>query len=492
MPLRLRGAIVLLGASAGAAALVGWAFAMTGLSTDELPIEVRADAGHELGALLLLMLALLLALGLAAGFLAAERPASPDAKRIAGRVLLGVLAVIPVILLIALASAPGGIDGQVSEGLGRAHEPERGHARQHAGPPHRDLLGARALLGGGVRRAWPLSVDRDRRGRVRDGAQPLQDRAAVRAPRPRLRAADAGGPRLGGARALAAGARALGLGRGPRRRTAAARPRAAVGRRARRHGDAGRDRAGVRRELGRRLDLVRAGQRADGAARGGLGDRAPAAAHAARGRRARVRRARAAARDRSRDGGPLWAPPASEPAPPLADVAGPGAVPVAEAQWRRRAPFPWLPAGAAVLVLALALAAGWAAFQPVRSLHAGDAAIERLERGALDAAVSIAGIAHDRNPLSPEPLWELGYIEQQRGRLANAEEALEEAVRLQPANAETWRRLGRFRLSTLNQPADALAVVPRRVLPRPAQPGVDVGLPRGEPRQRPARGAAAR
>ena len=38
---------------------------------------------------------------------------------------------------------------------------------------------------------------------------------------------------------------------------------------------------------------------------------------------------------------------------------------------------------------------------------------------------SIAQIAHDRNPLSPEPLWELGYIEQQRGRLADAEDALE-------------------------------------------------------------------
>ena len=167
-------------------------------------------------------------------------------------------------------------------------------------------------------------------------------------------------------------------------------------------------------------------------------------------------------------------------------------MPVAEAQWRRRGPFPWLPAGAAVLVLALALAAGWAAFQPVRSLHAGDAAIERLERGALDAAVSIAGIAHDRNPLSPEPLWELGYIEQQRGRLANAEEALEEAVRLQPANAETWRRLGRFRLSTLNQPADALAAFRAAYFLDPRNPTSTSGLPRGEPRERAARGAAAR
>ena len=30
-------------------------------------------------------------------------------------------------------------------------------------------------------------------------------------------------------------------------------------------------------------------------------------------------------------------------------------------------------------------------------------------------------------------------------------------MRIQPANAETWRRLGRFQLSTLNEPADALA-----------------------------------
>jgi hypothetical protein len=161
-----------------------------------------------------------------------------------------------------------------------------------------------------------------------------------------------------------------------------------------------------------------------------------------------------AARARHRDAAPLWAPP--EPEPPVADVAGPGALPVAEADWRRRA-FPWPAMAGAIVVLALAFTAAWAAFQPVRSVHAGDAAIERLQQGGLEAAVDIAHIAHDRNPLSPEPLWELAYIEEQRGRLANAEDALEEAVRIQPASAEAWRRLGRFQLSTLNQPGDALA-----------------------------------
>jgi hypothetical protein len=177
----------------------------------------------------------------------------------------------------------------------------------------------------------------------------------------------------------------------------------------------------------------------------------------------------AAALDRSRAGGPLWAPDAGAPAPPVADVGGPGSVPVADPQWRGRAPFPWLPACAALLVVAFAVAAAWAAFQPVRAVHAGDAAIERLEQGGLDAAVSIARIAHDRNPLSPEPLWELAYIEQQRGRLPNAKQALEEAVRVQPASAEAWRRLGRLQLSALGEPRRCARFVPRGVLPRPAQ-----------------------
>jgi cytochrome c-type biogenesis protein CcmH/NrfG len=155
----------------------------------------------------------------------------------------------------------------------------------------------------------------------------------------------------------------------------------------------------------------------------------------------------APARDRSLERGPLWGPPGEEPSAGFAD-------PVAEP--RRRRPLPWVPAGAAALVLALALTAGWAAFQPVRSVHAGDAAIERLEQGAPEPAAAIAEIAHDRNPLSPEPLWELAFIEQQRGRLASAGDALEEAVRIQPGSAETWRRLGRFQLSTLHRPADAI------------------------------------
>ena len=106
-----------------AAAIVGWAFSMTGLTTDNLPLAVRADTGHELGALLLVMLVALTALGLVAGFLASERPASPQAKWIAGRTLLVLVAAVPVVAVIALATADGGIGGQVSKGWNQLTNP---------------------------------------------------------------------------------------------------------------------------------------------------------------------------------------------------------------------------------------------------------------------------------------------------------------------------------------------------------------------------------
>ena len=80
-------------AGVAAAPVVAWAFARDALSTDDVPLAARVDAGHQLGALLLLMGAMLLVAGLAVTFFGAERPPSPRTRRIAGRGLLGVLAV---------------------------------------------------------------------------------------------------------------------------------------------------------------------------------------------------------------------------------------------------------------------------------------------------------------------------------------------------------------------------------------------------------------
>jgi hypothetical protein len=118
---------------------------------------------------------------------------------------------------------------------------------------------------------------------------------------------------------------------------------------------------------------------------------------------------------------------------------------------------PPLRALAVLTVVAIALAAAWTAFQPVRAVHAGDAAFDRLDQGQPEAAADIARIATERNPLSVDPLFELAAIEEASGRTQEAEAALARAVELQPANAEAWRRLGRLRLSTLNDPKGALS-----------------------------------
>jgi hypothetical protein len=451
VPLRLRSAVVLLGATAGAAPIVGWAFAMTGLNTDRLPLPVRDDTGHELGALLLIMLVALTALGLAAGFLASERPASPRAKKAAGRALLAVLAIVPVIGLIALATAPGGVDGQISKGWDRLTNP-------NASTP--DNTPGRLTETSSVRaRYWDEAF-------AVHGVSPWigTGAGAYATVRTRFRSgtlfvrhahgyvpqtlADLGWAGLG------VSLLALFLWMWAAVRTIGMRPR----------------------DRGLPWDAERVGMAALVAVAIVFGVHSAidwtwfvpatalcgliAAAWVAARPPLRARMEAAAlstalppaARARRRDAEPLWAPPE----PPAADVAGPAALPVADAEWRRRA-LPWPAMIGATVVLALAFTAAWAAFQPVRSVHAGDAAIERLQEGGLDAAVDIARIAHDRNPLSPEPLWELAYIEEQRGRLANAEDALEDAVRIQPASAEAWRRLGRFQLSTLNQPGEALA-----------------------------------
>ena len=138
-------------------------------------------------------------------------------------------------------------------------------------------------------------------------------------------------------------------------------------------------------------------------------------------------------------------------------------------RWRRLAPPPLRGAFAALAIVTAVLAA-WAAYQPVRSVHAGDEALERLEQGAYEPAVSIAKIAVDRNPLAVDPLFELAAIQQARGDLNAARGALEKAVRLQPANAETWRHLGRFRLDVLSDAPGALTALRAAYSLDPASP----------------------
>ena len=222
VPLRLRGAVVLLGATAGAAALV--ALGVHDDGTEHRPPAARAARRRRPRARC--------AAAAAAGAAARGRPRRGLPERRAAGLPRGQAGGgkgparrarrDPGDPARRARERPGRRRRPGVEGLGPAHQPQRGDAGQHAEPPDRHVLGARALLGGGVRRARRLALGRHRRRRLRDGAQPLQDRDAVRAPRPRLRAPDDGGPRLGGARAVAARALPLGLGRAAHRRDPAA------------------------------------------------------------------------------------------------------------------------------------------------------------------------------------------------------------------------------------------------------------------------------
>ena len=86
VPLRLRGIVPLLASALVVAPLVAWIFARDALSQDNMPLAARTDAGHELGALLVLIAAALLAAGLCVNFIAAQRrlTALPAASSDAG------------------------------------------------------------------------------------------------------------------------------------------------------------------------------------------------------------------------------------------------------------------------------------------------------------------------------------------------------------------------------------------------------------------------
>ena len=426
VPLRLRGAIVLAAGVIGAAPLVAWAFTQDGLTTDEAPMAARVDAGHELGALLLLTAAVLLAAGLAVHFMLARRPPSRQTRALTARVALATLAVVPLVGLVVLATAPGGIDGQVSKAWNQLTDTD---ARTPANTPGR--LTATASVRA---RYWDeaLKVHADSpwvgvgaggyaTARTRYRKDTLNVRHAHGYVVQTLADLGWAGLALSLLAALAwclAAARATGL--RPRDRGLRYDP----------------ERIGVLTlvtvvavfAVHSLLDwtwIVPATAAAAALCAGFVAGRGPL-----RARLSGARPAPPAGRDRQ-----AW------PAPTRRQR-------LQRSLAARRV--------GAVLVGLVVLAAAWTAYQPVRAAHASDEAFDRLDAGNPAAAAEVARVATQRNPLSVDPLFELAAFEQAQGRNREAEHALERAVEVQPANAETWRRLGRFQLSVLNQYEPAL------------------------------------
>jgi len=426
VPLRLRALVALAASVLVAGPVIAWAFSQDGLTTDRAPIAARVDAGHEFGALLLLMAAALLAAGLAVQFAAAQRPPTARQRRLAGRGALAVLALIPVIALLGLATAEGGVSGQVSKAWTQLTDP---NAKTPANTPDR-LTATSSVRARYWREALDIHATEPWLGSGAGAYSTVRTRfrtdiLAVRHAHGYVvqTLADLGWvglivSLLGAAAWLLSAARATGVRRADR----------ALPYDAERIGMLTLAVVALAFAAHSAVDwtwFVPANAGVAVLSAGWVVGRGPL--------RARLEHPEG---------------PAGPEAPPW---------PHASRLARLGQRVPPLRALAVGTVIAIALAAAWTAFQPVRAVHAGDAAFDRLDQGQPEAAADIARIATERNPLSVDPLFELAAIEEARGRTQQAEASLERAVELQPANAETWRRLGRLRLSTLNDPKGALS-----------------------------------
>ena len=117
VPLRLRGAAVLIAGGAAAAVVVAWDFSTHALSAEGVALGDRVSAGRQLGVLLAAMLITLTLVGVAAGFWTARRAPSARTRRRAGAVLLMIPAIAVIALLGGLALSHRGLTGSISHSL---------------------------------------------------------------------------------------------------------------------------------------------------------------------------------------------------------------------------------------------------------------------------------------------------------------------------------------------------------------------------------------
>ena len=145
--------------------------------------------------------------------------------------------------------------------------------------------------------------------------------------------------------------------------------------------------------------------------------------------------------------------------------------------------MPPLRALAVVGVIAIALVASWTALQPVRAVHAGDAAFDRLDQGQPDAAAEEARVATERNPLSVDPA--VRARGDRGGARAHAGGRGRARARRRPAAGEP-RGVAPARAAAAvvpQRPEGRAERLPGRVLPRSEGPGLDLGRDRGQPRR---------
>jgi hypothetical protein len=436
VPLRLRGVAVLASGAAGALVVAAWVFAQDTLTKDKVTVSARAVSGHEFGIATVAMLLVLLVAGLAIGFAVARRAPSAGARRRAGAGILVLLALVPVALVVALSLSSKGLGGSISSGWRAltnpndetkvANRPDRltsvGSVRARYWNESYKIWQAHKLQGVGAGgyatarlrfRSDQLAV-RHAHGYVVQTAADLGVLGLLASFALLVSWALATGRTLGWRLPLPAAARRV-LGRPPP--------------------------AGPRPAVARGPEFVAMATLATIVLVFGVHSFvdwtwfvpgtvviALLAAGWVAGR------------------GPL-----GEPAGDPRDL-GP------RVRAGVRSP---LRAGVAALVLALGVLAAWTAWEPLGATSAGNAALLAAGPDAKSYAKAraLAETARSRNPLSPDPLFELAVIENVAGHKDAAQRALTDAVRLQPSNPATWEQLSRFALDQQNDPRLALRLL---------------------------------
>jgi hypothetical protein len=114
VPLRLRGVSVLCAGALGALVVVAWDFSQHALTTDDIPLPERVNAGHQLGVLLAATLVGLTLVGLASGFVFDRHLLSSRTRRRAGTVLLALPAIAVIAFAGLLTVSHRGLFGSIS------------------------------------------------------------------------------------------------------------------------------------------------------------------------------------------------------------------------------------------------------------------------------------------------------------------------------------------------------------------------------------------
>jgi tetratricopeptide (TPR) repeat protein len=411
VPLRLRGAVVLATSALGGGMVSLWTFSQSSLSKDRIALSDRVSAGHELGIALIAMFLVLLVAGMAIGFASAQRAPSLGVRRQAGVVMLIALALVPVAFVGALALSERGLGGSVSKGWKDLTDP---NASTPANAPDR------LTAVGSVRaRYWNEALKMFRAHKT------------------------------------------LGVGAGgyatvrPRFRNDQLDVRHAHGYVVQTAADLGLLGLGVS------LALLAAWLAASGRTVGLWGAGRGAAWTAERVGMATLLTICVVFGVHSFVDWTWFVPGNAILALLCAGwLAGRG--PTDEPILRRTTPRmaitqPWR-IGLAVAGVAVALVAAWTSWQPQRAVAKGSDALSAAEAGNFAQARAEIADARSINPLSVDLLFQQAAIERAGGNAEGARQALQEAVRKQPANPAPWLNLAEFELSQGRKPQALSAI----------------------------------